>query len=100
MYRWTVKYVRMWQQQCSVNFADGVRALANNFALLQIRRYVSRCMGTSKYAKYAYDQIDGFLKVTPKAIRNIARGLSLHFRTVNIRSIVVESEALIENTRG
>lgn len=49
--------------------------------------------------KYA-DQIDGFLKVTPKAICNIARGLSLHFRTVNIRSIVVEGEALIENTRG
>jgi len=57
---------------------------------------VPRC----RYPNASPDRIDGFLKVTPGAIRNIARGLSLHFRTVNIRSIVVESGALIENTRG
>jgi len=59
-----------------------------------------RLVADTRIANTSPDRIDGFLKVTPGAIRNIARGLSLHFRTVNIRSIVVESGALIENTRG
>lgn len=110
MYRWTDKYacrgdallhtINFGRPRYGYSLGEGL-ALVNNLALLHgergRERDVSRCEHPNTVVR---SNRRGFLKVTPRAIRNIARGLSLHFRTVNIRSIVVESEALIENTRG